>query len=79
MRGLFDLMDQATCQFLHITQEQLDYITDKATMDELQEMMDPTYDERATFSDIKRAIQIRDKYLKQNGLWIELAPQTSAE
>lgn len=72
-------MDRATCQFLHITQEQLDYITDNATMDELQKMMDPTYDEKATFSDIKRAIQIRDKYLKQNGLWIELDFKTNGE
>lgn len=79
MNGLFEMMDQATCAFLHITQEQLEYITDKATIEELQEMMDPSFDEEATFSDIKRAIQIRDKYLKQNGLWIELEPQTSAE
>jgi hypothetical protein len=79
MSGLFDLMDQAVCEFLHITQEQLEYITDKATMDELQEMMNPTWDSKPKFSDIKQAIQIRDKYLKQNGLWIELEPQTSAE
>jgi hypothetical protein len=79
MHGLFDLMDTAICQFLHITMDQLDYITEKSTIEELQEMTDPIFDEEATISDVKRAIQIRDKYLKQNGLWIELAPQTSAE
>lgn len=79
MHGLFDLMDEAVCQFLHITLDQLNYITEKSTIEELHEMTDVVFDEETTISDVKRAIQIRDKYLKQNGLWIELAPQTSAE
>lgn len=78
-QGLFDLMDQAVCQFLHITMDQLDYITEKATMDELHQMTDVVFDEATTISDIKQAIQIRDKYLKENGIWIELEPRTSAE
>lgn len=78
-QGLFDLMDQAVCQFLHITMDQLDYITEKATMEELQQMTDVVFDEATTISDIKQAIQIRDKYLKENGIWIELEPRTSAE
>jgi hypothetical protein len=81
MKGLFDLMDQAVCEFLHITQEQLEYITVHSDEDgfELEKMMEPAFKEHATISEVKLAIQIRDKYLKQNGLWIELAPQTSAE
>jgi hypothetical protein len=79
MNVLFEMMDQAVCEFLHITQEQLEYITEKATIEELQEMMDPVFDEEATISDVKRSIQIRDKYLKQNGLWIELDSGTSGE
>ena len=79
MYGLFELMDQAVCEFLHITMDQLNYIDERSTIEELHEMTDPVFDEGATISDVKRAIQIRDKYLKQNGLWIELAPQTSAE
>lgn len=79
MHEIFDLMDQAVCEFLHITMDQLDYIDQRSTTEELQEMTDPVFDEETTIGDIKRAIQIRDKYLKQNGLWIELAPQTSAE
>lgn len=79
MHDIFELMDQAVCEFLHITMDQLDYITEKSTIEELQEMTDVVFDEETTVSDVKRAIQIRDKYLKQNGLWIELAPQTSAE
>lgn len=78
-QGIFDLMDQAVCQFLHITMDQLDYITEKATMEELQQMTDVVFDEATTISDIKQAIQIRDKYLKENGIWIELEPRTSAE
>ena len=73
------MMDQAVCEFLHITQEQLEYITEKATIEELQEMMDPVFDEEATISNVKQSIQIRDKYLKQNGLWIELDSGTSGE
>ena len=79
MNGLFEMMDQAVCEFLHITMDQLDYIDQRSTIEELHTMTDPVFDEEATISDIKRAIQIRDKYLKQNGLWIELEPQTSAE
>ena len=79
MNVLFEMMDQAVCEFLHITQEQLEYITEKATIEELQEMMDPVFDEEATISDVKQSIQIRDKYLKQNGLWIELDSGTSGE
>ena len=77
MQGLFEMMDQAVCEFLHITLDQLEYITEKSTIEELQEMTDVVFDEETTISDIKRAIQIRDKYLKQNGLWMEL--ETSAE
>lgn len=77
MQGLFEMMDQAVCEFLHITLDQLEYITEKSTIEELQEMTDVVFDEGTTISDIKRAIQIRDKYLKQNGLWMEL--ETSAE
>ena len=77
MQGLFEMMDAATCEFLHITLDQLNYITEKATIEELHEMTDVVFDEKTTISDIKRAIQIRDKYLKQNGLWMEL--ETSAE
>jgi hypothetical protein len=73
------MMDQAVCEFLHITMDQLDYIDQRSTIEELHTMTDPVFDEEATISDVKRAIQIRDKYLKQNGLWIELEPQTSAE
>lgn len=79
MQGLFEMMDAAVCEFLHITLDQLEYITEKSTIEELHELTDVVFDEETTISDIKRAIQIRDKYLKQNGLWIELAPQTSAE
>lgn len=77
MQGLFEMMDEAVCEFLHITLDQLEYITEKSTIEELQEMTDVVFDEGTTISDIKRAIQIRDKYLKQNGLWMEL--ETSAE
>lgn len=78
-QGIFDLMDQAVCQFLHITMDQLDYITEKATMEELHQMTDVVFDEETKISDVKQAIQIRDKYLKENGIWIELEPGTSAE
>ena len=72
-------MDRAVCEFLHITMDQLDYIDQRSTIEELHEMTDPVFDQEATIGDVKRAIQIRDKYLKQNGLWVELAPQTSAK
>jgi hypothetical protein len=79
MQGLFEMMDAAVCEFLHITMDQLEYITEKSTIEELQEMTDVVFDEETTISDVKRAIQIRDKYLKQNGIWVELEPQTGAE
>ena len=79
MHEIFDLMDRAVCEFLHITVDQLNYIDERSTIEELHEMTDPVFDQEATISDVKRAIQIRDKYLKQNGLWVELAPQTSAK
>ncbi len=72
-------MDDAVCAFLHITIDQLEYITEKSTIEELQDMTDVVFNPATKVSDVKRAIQIRDKYLKQNGIWIELAPQTSAE
>lgn len=74
MHGLFEMMDAAVCEFLHITLDQLEYITEKSTIEELHDLTDPVFDEETTISDVKRAIQIRDKYLKQNGLWIELEP-----
>lgn len=77
MDGLFGLMDEVACDFLHITMDQLNYISEKSeSEEELQEMMDPVFNPNTTISGIKRSIQIRDKYLKQNGIWIELENNT---
>ena len=66
--GLLDLFDGLMYTFYNITSDEYDIICEKATDGELQDLVDATTDD-ATFSIIRRAIAVRNKYVKyyQNG------------
>ena len=90
--NLFEMMDAAICDFYKISMQQLDHLSEEASMEELteflsvldpedeidffnesDELFEPTKEMRTkTFTKIRRGIEIRDKYLKLNGAWIQV-------
>lgn len=89
---VFEMMDAAVCDFYKISMQQLDHLSEEASIDELTEFLSimdpvdeaeffmeneelfvPTKEMRVKmFSKIRRGIEIRDKYLKLNGAWIQV-------
>lgn len=88
----YEMMDQAVCQFYKINIDQLNYLSDRATTEELEEFIHAAtqedlideFDENddifnlsketrvKVFGRIRRGIELRDKYLKSNGVWIQM-------
>ena len=66
--GMLDLLDGLMYTFYNITSDELDEICESATDEELKDFVDATT-ESATISIIRRAIAVRNKYVKyyQNG------------
>jgi len=66
--GMLDLFDGLMYTFYNITSDELDEICESATDEELEDFVDATT-ESATISIIRRAIAVRNKYVKyyQNG------------
>lgn len=66
--GMLDIFDGLMYTFYNITSDELDEICESATDEELEDFVDATT-ESATISIIRRAIAVRNKYVKyyQNG------------
>lgn len=61
--GLLDLFDGLMYTFYNITSDEYDIICEEATDEELQYLVDAITDD-ATISIIRRAIEVRNKYVK---------------
>ncbi len=63
--GMLDLFDGLMYTFYNITPDELDTICEKATDEEMEILVDATGPaEPATISQIRKAIEIRNKYVE---------------
>ncbi len=63
---LFGMLDQALFTAFNITEDELQFIHDNASDEELQTFVGGLgrYNEAPLFSEIRKSLQIRNKYLK---------------
>jgi hypothetical protein len=65
--GIFGLMNNIIYTGFNITSDELDYICENATDDELDIFVNGLgeYEKPPTFSEIKKSLEIRNKFLQQ--------------
>jgi len=62
--GILDLMDNVVKAGFNITDDQFDFICEEATDEELDALTEVLFDDSmATFSQRRKAIEIRNKYV----------------
>jgi hypothetical protein len=63
--GIFELLDNTMKESFNITDAEYDFICETATEEELESLIGIMGPGEATFSSIRRALEIRDKYLEK--------------
>lgn len=65
--GLFGVVNKLIFTYFNITDAELQYINDNATKEEIQILTGGLggFEQEATFTEKRQALQVRDKYLQQ--------------
>ena len=61
--GLLDLFDNAFKASFNITDAEYDFISETASEDDLDSLL-AVFDQKPTFSELRKALQVRNRYLK---------------
>ena len=61
--GLTDLIDNVIKTGLNITDAEFDFIVETAPEDDLDSLL-AVFDQKPTFSELRKALQVRNRYLK---------------